>query len=130
MVEVPDHILRVRESLQRLKEAAEKYGDPVHREMTDKFKEQLRDHAINTLNVLVSMDQIAMNALVEYRVEVNDAIKSPDFESDVVLLQDEEGELTLGVLGLINGILGPNHKIAGCYNDEGVLWKFQPAKMP
>lgn len=94
--------------------------------------EFLRQHAIRLLNELVEADQPATQKLVEFRVEVSD--KLMELDTPVVVVTDPGKPNLLGVLGLINGILGAECRIEGIYDDngteEGLLLKFGPHPQP
>lgn len=86
----------------------------------------LRIHILHILNDLVRYDQKAMHQLAEFRVEPNEELQNSD--SPVVLLEDEKvkGRWLLGIVGILNGVLGEHHKIAGQYDDDGDLIGFKP----
>ena len=84
---------------------------------------ELRDRTIAMLNDLTELDPDAMHLLAETRAEVNKEMQdaqTPATEA-VILLTDPGQPVRLGVIGLINGILGLEYRIVGQYNDAGKL---------
>lgn len=89
-------------------------------------RSSLRERVLKQLNQLAEADPDAMHALIEHREKVNDKIEGLS-NNDTVFFEDENGQILLGVLGVINGILGPEHKISGVYGDDGKLKSFREA---
>jgi DNA-directed RNA polymerase subunit F len=94
-------------------------------EETDREREELRDRVLEFLNELVEADPAALHSLCEQRVYVNKKLEN--LNSPVVLLQGlaKSDQLQLGIIGIINGILGEFYKIAGVYGDDGKLQSFK-----
>lgn len=88
-------------------------------------REDLRERVLMLLNTLVSLDPQALHQLAEARVPVSTKLADAR-ETDAVVFRDRGGALSLGLIGVINGILGSKHRIAGLYGDDGKLVHFQP----
>lgn len=91
-------------------------------------KEDLRARILIMLAELTHEDPEAMLKLVEYRVPVNDKLLALDTE--VVVQEDPPGVMQLGLLGIINGILGNDHRISVFIENNGTpdayISSFQP----
>jgi hypothetical protein len=107
----------------------ERSAHAVHLQMESLMQDgaklmELQNRILKMMNQLLGADRKAIQDLIEYRRPVNDEIEKLD-DNDVILLEDETGKLFLGVLGILNGILGPENKIVGVYSDAGELEEFQ-----
>lgn len=82
--------------------------------------EQLCDY----LNSLLQIDQDALANLIEQRVECN--LDLADHPHVVCQTNDDTGATSVGLLGVLNGMLdGP--RICAVYDDEtGYLQRFRP----
>lgn len=94
--------------------------------MEAETREQLRDRVILMLNQLMDADPMAIQGLIEYRQRVNESVENLE-DNDVVLVEDDIGQPLLGVLGIINGILGPGYTIGSKRDENGNLTKFIPS---
>lgn len=65
---------------------------------------EVTDHAVEVLNRAFKADPVALSALLNHRVPCNNGV-ADDPEIQVQMLPGE-ANATLGVLGLINGVLG------------------------
>lgn len=61
------------------------------------------DQVVAFLNSLVALDREAMDRLVETRVQCNKDLAD---HPTVQVMEDDEGNAVVGVLGIINGIIG------------------------
>ncbi len=82
------------------------------------------DYIVAFLNELVKVDPKALQALITARVECNEIIaKHPS-----VQVQEMDGTYQLGILGLLNGLVGAGENfgyIAATFDkEEGVLQGF------
>jgi hypothetical protein len=86
--------------------------------------EQLCDY----LNHLTQIDRDALANLIEQRVECNEDLA--DHPHVVCQTNDKTGTVSVGLLGILNGMLeGP--RICAVYDDEtGQLQRFRPWIMP
>lgn len=87
------------------------------------------EDAIDLLNEILELDPAAAHALVENRVTCNDALA--DHAS--VQVQADNTRLSVGLLGVLNGLFGSNEEgwgpIAAVFDDDGeVLLRFQPSR--
>lgn len=73
------------------------------------------------LNDLVRVDPNACAMLIDSRVTFDRAVL--ELPGDIVV-GDRDGVITVGPLGLVNGVLG-EHRIAAVYDDEGRLEGFE-----
>lgn len=67
------------------------------------LSEENVDKVVAYLNELVSIDREAVERLVETRVQCNVAMAG---HPTVQVMEDEEGNPVVGVLGVINGLVG------------------------
>lgn len=89
---------------------------------------ELRDRALAMLNDLTKLDPEAMHLLAEIRAEVNEELqnaRTPATDA-VILLTDPGQPVRLGIIGLINGILGLEYRVVGRYDDDGQLIGWGP----
>jgi hypothetical protein len=90
---------------------------------------ELADYIITELNKILLVDRDAVEALIEHRVECNEALRAHP------TVQVVDGN-KVGLLGLLNGIVGtisdgPRQGwgyITGVYDDDGKLVQFQRTK--
>lgn len=73
------------------------------------FNQESAQQAVDVLNQALAADPKAIQLLFDYRVSVGDAVA--DHES--IMVRTQHCKHSLGVLGLINGILGLNEKGTG-----------------
>lgn len=86
-------------------------------------RDELRSRVLKMLNQLVATDPWALHRLAEHRVPVTNKVEELA-DNDTVVFYDN-GNLSLGLIGIINGILGNEHRINGFYGDDGRLIEFQ-----
>jgi hypothetical protein len=83
------------------------------------------DDAIEALNSMLEADPAAMLALVGSRVPCNEALA----EHPTCQVSDEDGALSVGLLGVLNGIYGKDSAgwgyIVAELNDGGQLVRFR-----
>jgi hypothetical protein len=73
----------------------------------DPAKDALIEYFLSTLNGALAADRAAMSALLAHRVPCNEDMQNhPTIQVVVEGDGDTPGEATLGVLGLINGLVG------------------------
>jgi hypothetical protein len=87
----------------------------------------LQGTALHLLNQLLFHEPKALEALIEHRAPVSSEFA--DFDSPIVVQVDDietNSNPQVGMLGIINGILGRENKIVAVFNDQGVLEEFQP----
>ena len=92
------------------------------------MNKEMQDRVLTTLRAVLATDADALRDLFEYRVLVSDAFMERD-EPIVVHAYDDDGNEAppkLGVLGLINGILGHDFKICAVYEDDGTVSGVRP----
>jgi len=92
-------------------------------------KEQdLQTHVLNIMNEVLLYEPEALRDIIEHRAPVlGDKLLSR--YSPVVVQVDNVKTSTnpkLGVLGLINGILGNDHRIMAIFEDDGRITSFKP----
>lgn len=94
------------------------------------FSEENVDAVVSYLNELVGIDRLAVEKLVDARVSCNEAMS---LHPGVQVYIDETGESNLGLLGVFNGLLGPQPEgskkpgwgyIAAVYDEKEELVKF------
>jgi hypothetical protein len=97
---------------------------------------QLANDVIRVLNSAVECDKTAMHKLTEFRVRCNETLaQHPTIQVRTEKESNSSGAAALidvhrvGLLGILNGILGTDDfkqaYLAGSYDDEGKLIKFQ-----
>lgn len=70
--------------------------------MTDKInKISVSRHVAKTLNRMLAKDQSACDDLVNCRIACNEEL----LNDDTIVVRNADGDLTVGTIGLINGIL-------------------------
>lgn len=88
------------------------------------FNQESAQQAVDVLNQALAADPKAIQLLFDYRVSVGDAVA--DHES--IMVRTQHGKHSLGVLGLLNGILGLNEKgtgpIKADLDDNGMIERF------
>lgn len=96
---------------------------------TRPMNEAMRQDALAKLHFVLKHEPEALQNLIEYRQPV-----SPQFlrqQTDIVIQVDDVktgARPMLGVLGLINGLLGPDFRIVAVFEDDGSLIEFKPFK--
>jgi hypothetical protein len=89
------------------------------------FNQESAQQAVDVLNQALAADPKAIQLLFDYRVSVGDTVA--DHES--IMVRTKQGKHTLGVLGLLNGILGLNEKGTGPVmaeiDDNGMIERFR-----
>jgi hypothetical protein len=86
--------------------------------------------ALNTLGVMQGIllaDPKAMHALIETRVPCVAAVESEDCPA--IPFDDGTGNLQLGLLGVINGLMPRDYRIVAVYDDGGTLTDFKVEKV-
>jgi hypothetical protein len=82
------------------------------------------NHTLKFLNELVETDPEAMRNLVETRVPCNQALA----DHPTVQVRSEEGQCSVGLLGILNGLLGTDTDgwgfICAVYGDDLKLQRF------
>ena len=93
------------------------------------LSEQFRITVLEILGDVLEHEPKALHDLIEYRVSVGDAFMHA--ETPVVVQVDDVKAGTnpqLGLLGIINGFLGNDHRIIGIFEKDGTLSGFAPFK--
>ena len=96
--------------------------------------EELADLLITRLNEILATDRDAIEAVAEHRVPCNQAL----LNHPTVQVMADGGVNKVGFLGILNGLVGtipdgPREGwgfIAGCYDDDGKLVRFQRTVPP
>lgn len=91
-------------------------------------QEELADQIIVKLNEILNTDLIAVELIIEHRVDCNDALKAHP------TVQTSNGQV--GFLGILNGLIGTIQQgprqgwglITGVYDDGGRLIRFERTK--
>jgi hypothetical protein len=101
--------------------------------------QDIQMRAVEALNHILKLDPAALSLLMEIRVMANEELSVSD--SVVLMVLDEKSEpgvrpgdhklrnqdLGLGLLGVINTILGPGHRVAADYADDNkTILNFAP----
>jgi len=63
---------------------------------------------VKTLNEAIAVDQTAISQLINYRVPCNPELSEHPSIQTVMMEIDKELKLFVGILGLLNGIAGPD----------------------
>lgn len=84
-----------------------------------------QDRALWMLRSMLEIDRKALQEVLDNRVECDPKILDSDAPG---VVGARDGVVTLGALGLINGILGVGFEIAAVYDDDRTLIAFEPAK--
>lgn len=96
-----------------------------HLQRTEEEKIALAKVTIQYLNELVALDREVMHELVEGRVPCNEAIAR---HPTVQVSRNEEDERVLGLLGVINGLIGVDKEswgyVARIFDEDGNLTGF------
>lgn len=96
-----------------------------HLQRTEEEKIALAKVTIQYLNELIALDREVMHELVEGRVPCNEAIAG---HPTAQISRDDEGKRVLGLLGVINGLIGVDKEswgyVAGIFDDNGNLTGF------
>lgn len=79
----------------------------------------LRDAWVDHLNALIKKDPETMTALFESRVPMG---KLAECDDEIVVTTDGK----LGLLGILNGFLGPKNKIVAFYSDTSGVVAVKP----
>lgn len=93
----------------------------------------LANRIIGSLNEYLGLDQEAMASLVEFRVPANDSLLN---HPSVQVAVDEGSSPMVGILGILNGILGviPGSQvgyITAVFDDQNnKLLRFELTKLP
>lgn len=86
---------------------------------------QLADHAVAILNEMLAADQEATQSLVEARFPCNEALAD---HPTIQVGAADEGDARVGLLGVINGIVGTDDAglgyVAACYSEDGRITSF------
>jgi hypothetical protein len=86
----------------------------------------LVDRIIGLLNEMTQADREAVQLLVETRVPCNDALA----DHPTVQVHSERGRHTVGLLGILNGILGADDEgwgyVCAVFDDHMQLVNFKP----
>lgn len=86
----------------------------------------MRDRALTAFKQAFDLDPEATRALIEHRVAVPPAFGEA---GPFVYQSQPDGGAELGVLGVVNGILGDyDNRIAALFEDDGTLVDFAPTK--
>jgi hypothetical protein len=99
-------------------------------EQMEHLSEENVDKVLTFLNELVALDRAAVERLVETRVQCNDAIAD---HPSVQVGKDADGNPVVGLLGIVNGLMGTQPEgankpgwgyIAASFDDGGKLAGF------
>lgn len=95
--------------------------EELKEQIREEVQEELRNDAVRVLNEAFELDKGGLKALFRVKVATNDALSDhPTIQ--VLERPDNKGTYTLGVLGLLNGILGVDENscgfVAGLFDDE------------
>lgn len=90
-----------------------------------KVNNKVINYIVRFLNDLLVKDRDAIEKLIEARVECNDAMA----DHDTVQVVPVGSKCFVGLLGILNGIIGINSKgdgyIMACYDSNNKLIKFE-----
>lgn len=97
--------------------------------MSEEFNPSVSvDHAIAVLNRAVQKDREAVQALIQNRVPCNVALA----EDSTIQVGDRNGQYSVGLLGIVNGIFGADENQFGYiwarFTETGDLIQFERAK--
>lgn len=92
-------------------------------------KQEILESILNTLNEACQADKNAINQLCETRVPCNETLAE---HPTVVVKEDNDGQTTIGLIGIINGICEKltGLKVAGEYNANDKLVGFVAYRQP
>lgn len=89
-----------------------------------------RDVVLKLLNRLLELDREAITALCDARVPVNEALSTAtDIELQDVVVGDRDGKVTLGMIGVLQGLCGTK-RICAVYGPDGLISRFEPWQAP
>lgn len=94
----------------------------MQKKLKEKRNEEAAKLACDKLNAVLAHDQAAVSALIEMRVFCDP--KVGDTTCPAVPLDDGSGNLSLGVLGLIQAIIPAEYRIVANCGDDGVVSEF------
>lgn len=90
-------------------------------------KKELANKIINFMNELIDLDYKAIESLVEHRVPCNEGLAN---HSTIQTARDDKGKSIVGLLGILNGIVGKDEDgwgfIAANFEKDGCLIEFLP----
>lgn len=89
--------------------------------------EQMRTHVLEVLNQVLVLEPTVLRDLIEYRVPVSNS-DLIHHSSVVVEVDDVTTAINprLGLLGVINGLLGSDHRIMAVFDDDEQVSSFKP----
>ncbi len=77
---------------------------------------------VDYLNELLAIDPAAITSLVELRVTIDKKIED---HPTAVPAEGPHGSYMLGLLGVINGMVGPAERVTAVFNDAGQIINFR-----
>lgn len=90
-----------------------------------KYNQESAQQAVDVLNQALAADPKAIQLLFDHRVSVSDAVA----EHESIMVRTQHGKHSLGILGLLNGIMGLNEKGTGPIkaevDDNGMIERFR-----